>query len=173
MNAKKKIVVCFTLLPLLLLTHTFAAKKANRVAVNAQANPEYRKTRALDPSKKVQTYHVVNGKFFPGNTSDESMKGVTFMEEISEQPSETGKYRWHSGAPDDESFLNAFEELRERLVGRRVITGRGELIDVEPKPVFPGDPVPIRSPAEVEAPQGQASDEDGRADEDLSKRVKQ
>ena len=58
----------------------YSAKKSNRVAVNAQANPEYVRARATGPSKKVQTFHVIQGKYFPGNTSDESMNGITFMD---------------------------------------------------------------------------------------------
>ncbi len=58
----------------------YSAKKSNRVAVNAQANPDYVRARATDPAKKVQTFHVIKGKYFPGNTSDESMNGITFMD---------------------------------------------------------------------------------------------
>lgn len=80
MIMKTKITLCILLLPLTVATTVFAAKKANRVAVNAQADPEYVKSRATDPSKKIQTYHVIEGKYFGGNTSDKSMKGVTFMD---------------------------------------------------------------------------------------------
>lgn len=42
-------------------------------------------------------------------------KGVTFMERISDLASCTGKYVWHSGAPQDEQFLNGFAELHTRI----------------------------------------------------------
>ena len=69
---------------LLLSTLLFAAEafgaKPNRVAVKAKASPEYIKSRAEDPSNKIQTYHVLKGKYFGGNTDDPSMEAVTFLE---------------------------------------------------------------------------------------------
>lgn len=41
--------------------------------------------------------------------------GVSFMEQIGNLPSGQGKYLWHSGAPADEPFLKAFDELRDRI----------------------------------------------------------
>ena len=69
---------------LLLSTLLFAVEafgnKPNRVAVKAKASEEYIKSRAEDPSKKIQTYHVIKGKYFGGNTDDPSMEAVTFLE---------------------------------------------------------------------------------------------
>ena len=70
---------------LLLLSALFFATEAfsarpNRVAVKAKASEEYIKDRAGDPSKKIQTYHVLKGKYFGGNTDDPSMEAVTFLE---------------------------------------------------------------------------------------------
>lgn len=69
---------------LLLSALLFAAgafgNQPNRVAVKAKASPEYIKSRAADPSKKIQTYHVIKGKYFGGNTDDPSMEAVTFLE---------------------------------------------------------------------------------------------
>ncbi|MCB1124477.1 MAG: hypothetical protein KJT03_23190, partial [Verrucomicrobiae bacterium] len=53
--------------------------KENRVAVKAEASPEFARVRSSD-SRKVQTYHMMQGKFFGGNTADKSMEGVTFMD---------------------------------------------------------------------------------------------
>jgi len=38
-------------------------------------------------------------------------RGVSFMEKISDMPSAQGKYLWHSGAPSDDAFEKAFDEL--------------------------------------------------------------
>jgi transketolase len=42
-------------------------------------------------------------------------KGVSFMEHPVALREGGGTYRWHAGAPDDESFERAFAELRERV----------------------------------------------------------
>lgn len=54
--------------------------KENRVAVKADASPEFSRLRASGAAGKVQTFHLMEGKYFGGNTADESMKGVTFMD---------------------------------------------------------------------------------------------
>lgn len=68
------------LLSALLFTAEAFGTKPNRVAVKAKASPEYIKSRAEDPSNKIQTYHVLKGKYFGGNTDDPSMEAVTFLE---------------------------------------------------------------------------------------------
>lgn len=45
-------------------------------------------------------------------------RGVSFMEDIAALPSGQGKYLWHSGAPADEPFQRAFDELHVRLATR-------------------------------------------------------
>jgi transketolase len=42
-------------------------------------------------------------------------KGVSFMEHPTALAAGGGIYRWHAGAPDDESFVRAHEELIERI----------------------------------------------------------
>jgi transketolase len=42
-------------------------------------------------------------------------KGVSFMEHPQALREGGGTYRWHAGAPDDESFQRAYEELLERV----------------------------------------------------------
>lgn len=54
--------------------------KENRVAVKADASPEFARVRSGGEAGKVQTYHIMEGKYFGGNTADASMKGVTFMD---------------------------------------------------------------------------------------------
>lgn len=54
--------------------------KENRVAVKSDASPEFARLRAGSESKKIQTYHIMEGKYFGGNTDDKSMEGVTFMD---------------------------------------------------------------------------------------------
>ncbi|MBI2363904.1 MAG: 1-deoxy-D-xylulose-5-phosphate synthase, partial [Deltaproteobacteria bacterium] len=44
--------------------------------------------------------------------------GVSFMEHPAALAANRGLYRWHAGAPDDESFQAAFAELTERINSR-------------------------------------------------------
>ena len=101
MKANVKIILCFTILPIVLATGGLSAKQANRVAVKAKADAEYIRARALDASKKVQTYHVVKGKFYNGNTSDKSMEGVTFMEIAENMAANLRRQNYYS-EPDPE-----------------------------------------------------------------------
>ena len=55
-------------------------KKANRVAVRAEARKEYILDRALDESAKVQTYHMIKGNYFGGNVDDPGLEETTFPE---------------------------------------------------------------------------------------------
>ncbi|MCZ6674940.1 MAG: hypothetical protein O7C75_18575 [Verrucomicrobia bacterium] len=52
----------------------------NRVAVKARASEEYLKARALDESKKIQTYQVLKGRFHEGTTADPTLDRITFEE---------------------------------------------------------------------------------------------
>ncbi|MBI2227990.1 MAG: 1-deoxy-D-xylulose-5-phosphate synthase [Deltaproteobacteria bacterium] len=45
-------------------------------------------------------------------------RGVSFMEHPAALAANRGLYRWHAGAPDDESFQAAFAELTERMNSR-------------------------------------------------------
>jgi transketolase len=45
-------------------------------------------------------------------------KGVSFMEHPAALQEGGGTYRWHAGAPDDDSFERAFTELVGRIKGR-------------------------------------------------------
>lgn len=45
-------------------------------------------------------------------------RGVSFMEHPAALAANRGLYRWHAGAPDDESFQAAFAELTERINSR-------------------------------------------------------
>ena len=58
-------------------------------------------------------------------------KGVSFMEHPLALEEGGGIYRWHAGAPDDESFTRAFAELVERL-GHRLDALGLEPIVLEP-----------------------------------------
>ena len=53
--------------------------KENRVAVKSKATPDFARARAGDAGK-IQTYHIMEGKYYGGNTADKSMDGVTFMD---------------------------------------------------------------------------------------------
>lgn len=65
---------------LLLATGFLGPKKANRVAVRAEATKEYTLARALDETKKVQTYHLIQGKYIGGNVADEELEEMDFLE---------------------------------------------------------------------------------------------
>ena len=55
-------------------------KKANRVAVRAEAMKEYTLLRALDETAKVQTYHLIRGKFLSGNVAIQGLDVMPFAE---------------------------------------------------------------------------------------------
>ena len=54
------------------------AAKANRVAVRAEATREYTIARAREEASKVQTYHLIKGKYFGGNVHDPGLEEVSF-----------------------------------------------------------------------------------------------
>jgi transketolase len=60
-------------------------------------------------------------------------KGVSFMERSAELAESGGVYRWHAGAPGDEDFERAFEELTQR-VGERLAELGLEPLALEPLP---------------------------------------
>ncbi len=45
-------------------------------------------------------------------------KGISFMEGPTALRNGKGLYKWHAGAPDDDSFLAGYDELVERINGR-------------------------------------------------------
>ena len=55
-------------------------------------------------------------------------KGVSFMEHPVALAEGGGTYRWHAGAPDDESFERAFAELVERIGERLSALGLDRLV---------------------------------------------
>ncbi|MCZ6674941.1 MAG: hypothetical protein O7C75_18580 [Verrucomicrobia bacterium] len=50
----------------------------NRIAIKAIASDVYTKSRALDKSKKVQTYQFMKGRYHPGTTVDAGMVEIKF-----------------------------------------------------------------------------------------------
>ncbi len=61
-----------------LLVAVTMAEAANRVFVKPEASDDYLIERAREPSKKVQTYQFMKGKYHPGNRLDPGMEKVTF-----------------------------------------------------------------------------------------------
>ena len=57
--------------------------------------------------------------------------GVSFMEHPAALREGGGTYRWHAGAPDDEAFERAFDELAGRIAVRLAALGLGSL-ELEP-----------------------------------------
>jgi transketolase len=60
-------------------------------------------------------------------------RGVSFMEHPAALVEGGGTYRWHAGAPDDETFVFAFAELRVRIEERFEMFGLAPLV-LEPVP---------------------------------------
>ena len=54
-------------------------------------------------------------------------RGVSFMEHPTAMREGGGTYRWHAGAPDDESFERARAELLERITVKLAASGLGSL----------------------------------------------
>jgi transketolase len=71
-------------------------------------------------------------------------KGVSFMEHPAALAKGRGTYRWHAGAPDDDSFERAFAELVGRIGERFAADELGELL-LEPVP-----PLEDEAPASLE-----------------------
>ena len=74
-------------------------------------------------------------------------KGVSFMEHPVALAEGGGIYRWHAGAPDDESFARAFAELDERIGERlsalgldRLVLEPAELVNVHAEGTLEGEP---------------------------------
>ena len=74
-------------------------------------------------------------------------KGVSFMEHPSALEDGGGTYRWHAGAPDDETFERAFAELTGRIGERFAAHGLGKLaledvppLEDEPATSLEGEP---------------------------------
>lgn len=55
-------------------------------------------------------------------------KGVSFMEHPTAVMAGGGLYRWHAGAPDDEAFTAAFEEIVERIRSRFATMSLGAVV---------------------------------------------
>lgn len=87
----------------LTLVGTLSAKE-NRVAVKAKASPDFARVRSADTGK-VQTYHMMEGKYFGGNTDDTSMKGVTFMDIAQNLAANLQRQGFYSAKNNDEGDL--------------------------------------------------------------------
>jgi transketolase len=76
---------------------------------------------------KILVAHTIKGK------------GVSFMEHPVALVEGRGTYRWHAGAPDDESFARAFAELTGR-VGERFETYELGALSLEAVPALVDEP---------------------------------
>jgi transketolase len=74
---------------------------------------------APDDVPKILVAHTIKGR------------GVSFMEHPTALREGGGTYRWHAGAPDDETFVRAQSELLDGI--------RGRLPDLELEPVLPAE----------------------------------
>ena len=94
-------------------------------------------------------------------------KGISFMEGPAEWPDEDYLYKWHAGAPDDDSFESGYRELTEkinsRLQGVGLETLASEIIETREK-----NRVKLKDTAEkVVSAYGEALVELGSQREDL------
>jgi transketolase len=78
-------------------------------------------------------------------------KGVSFMEHPQALREGGGTYRWHAGAPDDEAFARAQEELLERI--------RSRLPDLRLQSVRDGDEGSVGEPESGIATRARVTDE--------------
>ena len=69
-------------------------------------------------------------------------RGVSFMEHPEAMKAGKGLYRWHAGAPDDESYLKAHEEIMKRINSQLAGSGISEV-------VLEGVPVGAKGPSGV------------------------
>ena len=92
---------------------------------------------------KVLVAHTIKGK------------SVSFMEHPVALRDGGGTYRWHAGAPDDETFARAFDELVTRIDAQLAALG------LDPVALDPVDPEAARG----RQPRGRAGVGCGRADE--------
>lgn len=80
-------------------------------------------------------------------------RGVSFMEHPAALATSCGLYPWHAGAPDDASFLSAYEELVTGINRRFAEYGLGQLaLDTVPAEGAgsPGEPTSIAAPSSLE-----------------------
>ena len=77
MTSSFKKLLSVVLMAAVALSIPHLSAKENRVAVKSNASPEFSRLRT---GEKIQTYHLMEGKYFGGNTDDRSMNGVTFMD---------------------------------------------------------------------------------------------
>ena len=82
---------------------TLSAKE-NRVAVKSKASPDFTIQRS-EEGKKIQTFHVMEGKYFGGNTDDKSMEGVTFMDIAENLAANLQRQGFYSAKSNDEGDL--------------------------------------------------------------------
>lgn len=61
-------------------------------------------------------------------------RGISFMEHPVALEANNGFYKWHSGAPDDESYTRGWNELRDGVQALYKENGLGELPLVTPEP---------------------------------------
>lgn len=64
----------------LLVSFALPVSAADRVAIKAFATDDYTIERTRNASKKVQTYFIAEGKYYPGNTNRPGMEEVDFMD---------------------------------------------------------------------------------------------
>ena len=84
-------------------------------------------------------------------------RGVSFMEHPFALATHSGLYPWHSGAPDDQSFLKAHQEILVRTNDQLVALGQSALTMKEPVGEEKAQPTPRQTGDLVGEPISQAA----------------
>ena len=106
---------------------------ANRIAIKAIASEEYVKSRALDSTKKVQTYQFMKGNFHGGNTADPSMNKMSFEDIVQDMAIHLRKQNYYPLAvPGDSDLLfvvhygrTRYEDSLEEALGYTSLEDQG------------------------------------------------
>ena len=78
---------------------------ANRILIKTVASEEYVKQRALDGTKKIQTYNFYKGRYYPGNSKDRSLERFTFQDIIEDMAVHLQKQGYYNSPAVGEADL--------------------------------------------------------------------
>jgi transketolase len=81
----------------------------------AQLREVFKEFRAVNDKPKILIADTVKGR------------GVSFMEHPAALKAGGGLYRWHAGAPDDETYIRALKEITDRIESRLEMFGLPQL----------------------------------------------
>ncbi|MCB1124276.1 MAG: hypothetical protein KJT03_22180, partial [Verrucomicrobiae bacterium] len=108
-----------------ILSLSCALSGANRIVIKAVASEDYVKERALDKSKKIQTYQFMKGRYFAGLSKNPGMEKITFNDIVQDMAKSLVKQNYYPNPVLGEGDLlivvhygvTDFEESLEDLMG--------------------------------------------------------